>query len=161
METLGRVSRAHRERLRPCIEQVRLLADRLDRSAVAACLPALRDVQHCLSSEVLPHMEAVEAAVHPMLERIRADRRVPDVLAQEHDEIRRLVDLVGEFAAHPEAHADPDTGPVPGDALRQLCDLLTRHLAEEERRLASLEGRLTPGQEAALARALDHAVERL
>ena len=48
-------------------------------------------------------MEAVEAAVHPMLERIRSDRWVPDGLAQEHDEIRRLVDLVGEFAVNPEA----------------------------------------------------------
>ncbi len=161
METLGRVSRAHRERLRPCIEQLRVLADRLDRSAVAACLPALRDVHHCLTSDVLPHMEAVEAAVHPVLERIRAERWVPDMLAEEHDEIRRLVDLVGEFAALPEAHAGLDADPALGDALRQLYDLLVRHLAEEARQLASLEGHLTPGQEAALARALDHVIERL
>ena len=45
--------------------------------------------------------------------------------------------------------------------LLRLADLLTAHLADEEGCLAVLATRLTPGQSGALARALDHVVERV
>lgn len=114
-----------------------------------------------LTRMLIPHMETVEAAVYPTLERLVADRGTTVPMAHEHVEIRRLVGAIGEFADHPQSHAD--RGAVL--ALRRVLlrlHALKAHLAEEELYIPILENRLTPVEEAALARALDHvAAERL
>jgi hemerythrin-like domain-containing protein len=111
---------------------------------------------------LIPHMEAVEAAVYPTLERLLADRQTTAPMAREHVEIRRLVGAIGEFAEHPQAHADRGAVLALRRVLLRLYALLKAHLSEEELYIPILEDNLTPAQEAALARALDHvAAERL
>ncbi|MFH0750868.1 MAG: hemerythrin domain-containing protein [Chloroflexota bacterium] len=161
------MSHEHHERLWHYVNRLNVLADCmnsdcLDTAQMTERLPELRELHHGLISQLIPHMDAVETAVYPTLERLMADRRTIAPMAGEHDEIRRLVAALGEFADHPEAHAD--RGAVLGlrRVLLRLYALLKTHLAEEELYIPVLEDRLTPAQEAALARALDHlAAERL
>ncbi len=77
-------------------------------------------------------------------------------LAREHVEIRRLVEHLGEFVEHPEAHADRGAVLAIRRVLLRLYVLLKTHLAEEELYVPILEDRLTRPEEAALSRALDH-----
>jgi hypothetical protein len=105
---------------------------------------------------LMPHMDAVEAAVYPTLERILNEREASAPMRLEHEEIRRSVERLGAIVGGP----DPtfDRGSVL--ALRRVMlrphVLLKTHLDEEELYLPILEDRLSPQGEAALGRALDH-----
>jgi hemerythrin-like domain-containing protein len=167
MQNLPRVSHEHHDRLWHYVDQLDALADCLnsdclDTTRLIEHLPELRELHHGLKSMLIPHMEAVEAAVYPTLERLLTDRQTTAPMAREHVEIRRLVEAIGEFADHPESHADRGAVLALRRVMLRLYALLKTHLSEEELYIPILEDKLTPAQEAALARALDHvAAERL
>jgi hypothetical protein len=167
MQALPKVSHEHHDRLWHYVDQLNTLADCmntdcLDTARLNERLPELRELQLGLTSMLIPHMEAVEAAVYPTLERLLADRHTTAPMALEHGEIRRLVGAIGEFAEHPQAHTDRGAVLALRRVLLRLYALLSAHLSEEELYIPILEDRLTPPEEAALARALDHvAAERL
>jgi len=167
MQALATISHEHHDRMWRHISHLNDLAeclscDCLDSGRLATQLPELRETIDGLNGLLIPHMEAVEAAVHPTLERILTDRQRTLSMATEHGEIRRLVAALAEFADDPAAHADRVAVLGLRRILLRLYALLTAHLAEEELYIPILEDRLTPAEEAALARALDHvAAERL
>ncbi len=167
MQTLERVSHEHHDRLWHYVDRLNALADCLnsdclDTSRLVERLPELREVHQGLTSLLIPHMEAVEAAVWPTLERLGTEHGTTASLAHEHVEIHRLVAALGAFIEHPEAHAGRGAVLALRRALLRLYVLLKTHLAEEELYVPILEDRLTRPQEEALARALDHAAaERL
>ena len=167
MQPLTRVSHEHHDLLWRYVTQLNDLADCLDcdcldSARLVAQLPQLREVHDGLTSRLIPHMEAVEAAVHPTLERLLADRGTMAPMAGEHEEIRRLVAALGVFTDHPSEHADRTAVLALRRVLLRLYALVKAHLSEEELYIPILEDRLTPAEEAALARALDHlAAERL
>ncbi len=162
MRTLPAVSHEHHDRLWHYVNQLDTMAeclncDCLDTARLAALQPQLRELHHGLTSLLVPHMEAVEAAVYPTIERLLAEHGTTAPMAREHAEIRRLVAAIGGFATDPAVHAD--RGAVLGlrRVLLRLYALLKTHLAEEKLYIPILEDRLTPAEEQALARALDHA----
>jgi hypothetical protein len=167
MQALPRVSHEHHDRLWQYVDRLNALADCLntdclDTARLLERLPELRELHLGLTSMLIPHMEAVEAAVYPTLERLLAERQTTAPMAREHVEIRRLVGAIGEFAEHPQAHADRGAVLALRRVLLRLYALLSAHLSEEELYIPILEDKLTPAEEAALARALDHvASERL
>lgn len=167
MQTLGGISHEHHDVLWRTVDRLADLAecldcDCLDRAGLIARLPQLHEIHESLILQLLPHMEAVETAVYPTLERLVEDHGTTVTMADEHEQIRRLVSALGTFMDDPEAHTDRSAILVLRRILLRLHALLTTHLAEEELYIPILEDRLTPGQEAALARALDHlAVARL
>ena len=161
MQALPRVSHEHHDRLWHYVDRLNALADCLntdclDTARLSEHLPQLRELHHGLTTMLIPHMEAVEAAVYPTLERLQAGRHTTAPMALEHGEIRRLVGAIGEFAEHPQAHADRGAVLALRRVLLRLYALLSAHLSEEELYIPILEDRLTPPEEAALARALDH-----
>lgn len=161
MQTLPTVTHEHHERLWNYVNQLSAMADCLnsdclDTARLAERLPELRELHRGLTGQLIPHMEAVETAVYPTLERLLAGSGTTAPMAREHVEIRRLIGALGAFVEHPEAHADRAAVLALRRAMLRLCALLRTHLSEEELYLPILEDRLTPGQEAALARALDH-----
>ncbi len=167
MQPLTRVSHEHHELLWGYVNQLNDLADCLncdclDTARLTEQLPQLREVHDGLTTRLLPHMEAVEAAIHPTLQRILADASTSIPMVAEHEEIRRLVAAIGAFAEEPAAHADRMAVLALRPVLLRLYTLLKTHLSEEELYIPILEDRLTPAHEAAIARALDHqAAERL
>jgi hypothetical protein len=168
MLPLTKVTHEHHDLLWRYVNQLNALADCLngdclDSARLAAQLPQLRDVHDGLVQHLIPHMETVEVAVHPTLNRLLSTRGVTAPMAVEHEEIRRLVAALGR-ATSVDAAATIDRASVLTlrRVLLRLYVLLKAHLSEEELYLPVLEGRLTAAEEAALARALDHLVsERL
>jgi hypothetical protein len=167
MQTLTDVTHEHHALLWQDLEQLReivdcLDSDCLDRAELEAGLPRLRAVHDGLQLRLLPHMEVVEAAVYPTLERLAADHGTTVTMAEDHQHIRRLMQQLDVFIEDPAAHTDRSSVLVLRRIVLRLYALLTTHLAEEELYLPILEDRLNPAQEAAIARALDHlAAERL
>ncbi len=167
MQTLPRVSHEHHDRLWQYVRRLDELSDCvncdcLDTARLAGLAPDLQELRHGLTELLLPHMEAVEAAVWPTLETLFAERETTAPMAREHVEIRRLVAILADFADHPEAHTDRAAVLTLRRALMRLYYLLKTHLAEEELYIPILEDSLTPERAQELARALDHVVaERL
>jgi hemerythrin superfamily protein len=164
MHTLAQVSHEHHELLWEDLLRLRELAmcldsDCLDRAELASHLPVLREVQHGLELRLLPHMEAVEAAVYPTLERMADEHGTTVLMADEHQQIRRLMLQLSDFLDDPRGHEQRADVLALRRIILRLYALLTTHLAEEQLYLPILEDRLTAGEEAALARALDHLAE--
>jgi iron-sulfur cluster repair protein YtfE (RIC family) len=161
MHTLVRISHEHHDLMSRDVDRLMDLAgcldcECLDRGELIARLPQVQEILDGLHVRLLPHMDAVEAAVYPTLDRLVADHGVTVVMATEHDEIRRLVAALQAFVDDPSTHADRSGVLALRRIVLRLHALLTTHLAEEQLYLPILEDRLTEGQEAALARALDH-----
>jgi hypothetical protein len=167
MQPLVAVSHQHHYLLRHYVDLLDELAeclgcDCLDTAGLVAQLPLLREAHLGLTEHLVPHMETVEATVFPALQRLAASGGGTVPMVEEHQEIRRLVARLGSFIDEPPAHVDRASVLTLRRILLRLHALLKTHLAEEELYIPILEDRLTPVEEAALARALDHqAVEPL
>jgi hypothetical protein len=161
MQPLTTVSHEHHHLLWHYVDLLDSLAERLacdclDTVGLVEELPLLREAHEGLTGHLIPHMDTVEAAVYPTLERLAAthDSTVP--LAMEHREVRRLVARLGSFIDNLPSDVDRGSVLTLRRILLRLHALLKAHLSEEELYIPILEDRLTPVEEAALARALDH-----
>jgi Hemerythrin HHE cation binding domain len=162
MQTLPVVSHEHHDRLHAIVDQLNELGDCsngdcLDTSRLIEARPTIEVIYQGLTTLLIPHMEAVEAAVYPTLERLLAGRETMAPMRQEHAEIRRLTGVIGHFVDHPEAHVNRGTVLLMRRALLRLYAILKAHLIEEELYLPILEDRLTAEEGVELAKALDHA----
>ncbi len=161
METLPAVTHEHHDRLMAIVDELHALGDCsngdcLDTSRLRAARPAIEKVHRDLTTLLIPHMEVVEAAVYPTLERLLPDRGETLPMRAEHAEIRRLAAIIAEFADHPEGHVDRGVVVVMRRALLRLYAILKAHLAEEALYEPILEDRLTADEATELAHALDH-----
>jgi hypothetical protein len=158
MSTLMRVSEEHRQRLTSHVERLSLLADEIGREPWAGVSAGLATEHEFLASTFVPHMQAVEEAVHTEMDRLLSCRLGMEPLDREHVEIRRLIDRLGELTAATEA-----TDPTPGEAIElnrvlvKLHSILKVHLREESLYLPILEHNLTAAQAESIAAAMDHA----
>jgi hypothetical protein len=130
--------------------------DCLDTSRLLAARPAIEQIHRDLTTLLIPHMEAVEAAVSPTLERLLPGRGETLPMRAEHVEIRRLAGVIGRFAEHPEGRVDRGVVLLMRRSLRRLYAILKAHLAEEAMYEPILEDRLTAEEAADPAHALDH-----
>ena len=161
MHAVSKVSHEHHAILREHIEDLYGLAnslcpDCLDTPGALAEIKELRGLERGLREQLVPHMDAVEAAVYPTLERIMNDRQMSAPMRDEHREIRRLVERIGDIVDRPDQLMDRYSVLALRRVMLKLHVLLKSHLIEEELYLPILEDRLTPEGEAALGRALDH-----
>jgi iron-sulfur cluster repair protein YtfE (RIC family) len=161
MQALTHVSHEHHALLRDYVARLYaladcLVADCLDTPGVLAELNELRELERGLREMLIPHMDAVEAAVYPTLERIMSDRDSSAPMRNEHEEIRRLVAAIGRVVDTADTDLDRTSVLALRRVMLRLHVLLKTHLDEEELYLPILEGSLTPAGAEALGRALDH-----
>jgi hypothetical protein len=161
MQALSHVSHEHHARLCGYVKRLYeladcIVADCLDTPGALAELTDLRELERGLREGLVPHMDSVEAAVYPTLERIARDREINAPMRLEHEEIRRLVVAMGEIIDQAESQLDRGHVLALRRVMLRLHVLLKTHLAEEELYLPILEDKLTPEGAAALGRALDH-----
>ena len=158
MATLASTSREHRDRLMAHVERLPKLADEVGETPWLEVQPRVADEHAFLVATLIPHMEKVEAAVHPELDRLMSCRLGMAPLEREHQEIRTLIARFGELAALPESH-----NLTAGEAIElnrvlvKLYSIVKVHLREESLYVPILEHNLTPEQAEALALGLDHA----
>jgi iron-sulfur cluster repair protein YtfE (RIC family) len=161
MHAVTAISHEHHALLRDYVERLYILAnslcpDCLDTPGAVAEMDQLRELEQGLRRNLMPHMEAVETAVYPTLERIMDDRHTSAPMRHEHDDIRYLFGRFAEIIGHPDEQFDRYSVLALRRAMLKLHVLLKTHIDEEELYLPILEERLTPEGEAALGRALDH-----
>jgi hypothetical protein len=164
--TLPAVSHEHHDRLHAIVDELYALgdcsdSDCMDTTRLNEARPAIERIHAGLVTYLIPHMEAVEAAVHPVLERLLAGTGSIAIMEHDHAEIRRLTAVIGEFVDHPGDDVHRGTVLLMRRALLRLCAVLRTHLAEEALYIPIMEDRLTEAQAGEIAMALDHVAVRL
>jgi iron-sulfur cluster repair protein YtfE (RIC family) len=92
-----------------------------------ARLAALRRYLRAVSGEIESHHHVEDEHVWPVLEAVAGDRTALVPLTADHDRLDPLLHRAAELAALD--HATPELA----DVLREIADLLVRHIADEER----------------------------
>jgi heavy metal translocating P-type ATPase len=133
-----RFNREHDE-LRPLVERVRTLADQLESISGRDLRKKLGDLDHELTSRLLPHEKAEGEQVYPFVERRLGGDGATGTMSRTHIEIERLVAALVRVAAEL-----PAGGATQAD-LRELRRLLyglhailRLHFAQEEESFFSL-----------------------
>jgi iron-sulfur cluster repair protein YtfE (RIC family) len=158
MPTLSQVSQDHRERLMAHVEFLPQIADEIAQKPWPDVLARLTDEHEFLVETLIPHMQTVDAAVHPELDRLMSCRLGMAPLEREHGEIRKLIAQLGGLL-DPLGSREPTAGEVIelDRVLLKLHSILKVHLREESLYVPILEHNLSPEQADAIAVAMEHA----
>jgi hypothetical protein len=158
MSALARTSREHLDRLIEHVERLPKLADEVGESSWPDLVTRIADEHDFLVSTLIPHMETVETAVHPELDRLMSCRLGMAPLEREHQEIRELIERLGQLSAAPTSHSLTTGETIElNRVLVKLYAIVKVHLREESLYVPILEHNLTPDQAEAIAVGLDHA----
>jgi hemerythrin-like domain-containing protein len=101
-------------------------AELVERPDIAR-LALLRRYLHAVSSEIESHHRVEDEHVWPVLEAVAGDRTALVPLTEDHDRLDPLLHRAAELTAHDRAT------PALAAVLAEIADLLTRHVADEER----------------------------
>lgn len=157
MLSLPQTARRHDAALRAHVDRLPGIADLIADGSLDELRQRLGPEFEFITEQLLPHVEAVEAALYPELERVMACCHSMAGMRREHLEVTRLVESLGRYRAELEAGA---LGPAEQTGLRRalyrLHAILKVHLAEEALYVGVLEHNLSDGEKDVLARAMDH-----
>jgi iron-sulfur cluster repair protein YtfE (RIC family) len=90
-------------------------------------MAALRHYLNAVSHEIVSHHQVEDDHVWPFLEAVAGHRTALVPLTEDHERLDPLLHRAGELAAR--ERSSPELAAV----LRELADLLARHVADEER----------------------------
>lgn len=128
----------HRE-LRPPLETLREVADRLGGDPPEVVLPRLRRVHRFLTEELLPHERDEERRLYPAVGRLLGGSEVTATMSRAHAEIERLVARLGRhLALAEETGLRPDRIDDLRACLYGLHAVLNLHFTQEEEAYFSL-----------------------
>jgi heavy metal translocating P-type ATPase len=149
----SRLRSEHRE-LGPSLARIRLLADRLGTMAPADALAELQRTRTFLVEVLIPHEEAEDREVFPLLTRAVGNDDVTAALHRTHQEIFHLVRFTDRLVSEV-----PPEGPGPEDltdlrrVLYGLDAILRLHMAQEEELYLALGDEHPDAAEPVLVRA--------
>lgn len=140
----AKLGRAHRT-LRPRIDELAVLASRLDSLPPPEAREALAGVQQMLETELLPHERQEQQEAFPALAHLLPGEDPTQPLVGTHRALSRLARLYGRLVA-----SLPPEGPGPADlhdfqrALYGLHAILTLHFDQEDELYSLLEEKAAP-----------------
>jgi hemerythrin-like domain-containing protein len=159
--SLTDTSHEHHGVINEHLDRLPVIADSIGRVDVAALRDAFMPEYAFITGRLIRHMTAIEASLYTPLEKLMEGRHSMAPMRREHEELVRLVDSLGDFAAKLEdGTLDPDDGIGLRRALYRLHSIVKVHLAEEELYLGVLDHNLSEEEKDEITRALVHACEQ-
>lgn len=146
MKPLTQPLRDEHKELWPHVEALRTVADSLDDAPYNTVCQGVDDIYSFLTGHLIPHAEAEEASLYPMVAEIMGAPQATATMSRDHVEVGRLIQ---ELALLRSGIAGGTMNPAQARALRRilygLYMLLKVHFAkEEEIYLPLLDAKLTP-----------------
>ena len=159
MANLTQPLREEHQELLPHIEAIRQTADAIGEAPLSELLPQIDGVYDFLARHLLPHAQAEEAALYPVVGKVMGAPEATGTMSRDHVEVGRLIDELGLIRANVSG-ATLAAAQIK-DLQRVLYGLYTLvkvHFAkEEEVYLPILDARLTPDQARRLFENMEHA----
>ncbi len=147
--------RAEHRELRPHIDRLREIADRLDRADPAVVRGEVEDAYAFLSGHLAIHARAEEAVLYPEVARVMGAPMATATMSRDHVAILGLVDELGVVRHIPDERAR-DLRRI----LYGLHALIATHFAkEEEIFLSLLDERLTADEAARMYARMEEAAK--
>lgn len=148
----------HQEFL-PHIEQMKMVADAVENTPLAALQREIDDVLTFLVRQLLPHAQAEECALYPVVEKVLGAKGATATMSRDHIAIGRFIEELSDLRPHLQGER---LEVYQEQALRRmlygLFALVTVHFAkEEEIYLPLLEEHLTEDSARSLLEALERA----
>ncbi|WP_158690536.1 hemerythrin domain-containing protein [Streptomyces sp. 142MFCol3.1] len=148
--------------LLPHVEALRTTADTVGHSTTEALCSALADVQMFLTDHLIPHAEAEDRVLYPVIGRVMGAAEATATMSRDHVEVGRLARELGTLREVVDREGLSDERQV---ALRRvlygLYTLVKVHFAkEEEIYLPLLEERLPASEAEKLLTDLAHSSHR-
>lgn len=159
METPTQPLREEHRELLPRIKQLRVAADLVGEAPIEETQRAIDEAYGFLVSHLIPHAQAEDAALYPVVGRVMGAPEATATMRRDHVEVGRLTADLGASRARLAAGIADET--VLRDlrrALYGLHALVTVHFAkEEEVYLPLLDARLAPEEATTLFRDMEAA----
>jgi hypothetical protein len=158
LRSLPETSHEHHALIEPHVDRLPQLADMIGRVDPDHFSRAFQEECGFIVGRLVPHMEAIEAALYGRLDAIMEGRHSMAPMRQEHEQLRALFRSLcryGELAAGGEL-ADADEIGL-RRVLFRLYAMLKVHLAEEELYLGVLDRNVGDDEKDRLAQGIDHA----
>lgn len=158
-QSLPQVAHVHHERLLNHVDQMPALADSMLTARASEVKAGLAEMSAFFSETLLPHIDAAERTVYPELERMFQNRHSMAPMRREHEEIRKLVAVLGGLTRQI-GEGQVTIGRTLGlrRVMFQLYALLKVHLAEEEAYLRIVEHGMDTEAADIMAAAMEHPV---
>jgi hypothetical protein len=147
--------RKEHAKLMPHVDELRIIADYAPDIGAGALQDRICREHVFFTQEFLPHMEIEQKGWYPALELISTDQLALSPLEHAHDEVRLLLDALGQSCHETGRELDSAWVLDARRTLYQLYALLKVHLAEEELHAPLLERELSPAQATGLAAQLE------
>jgi hypothetical protein len=158
MQSLPDLTHEHHARILAHVDRLPELAEMIGRAEPALFAARLDEEYGFITGRLVPHMAVIETTLYGDLERLMEKRHSMTPMRREHDDLRRLIDSLGELRRRA---VDGGLTEAEGIGLRRvlyrLYSMLKVHLAEEELYLGVLERNLSAEEKDALARAIERA----
>jgi iron-sulfur cluster repair protein YtfE (RIC family) len=148
MTSLTQPLREEHKELLPHIEAIRQVADAIGEVPLSELRPQIDSVYDFLARHLLPHAQAEEAALYPVVGKVMGAPEATGTMSSDHVAVGRLIDELGLIRSN--AAGSTLTVAQIKDLRRVLYGLYTLvkvHFAkEEEVYLPILDARLTPDE---------------
>jgi iron-sulfur cluster repair protein YtfE (RIC family) len=162
MANLTQPLREEHKELLPHIEAIRTAADAIGEVPLSELRPQIDEVYDFLAYHLLPHAQAEEAALYPVVGKVMGAPEATGTMSRDHVEVDRLIDELGQIRSS--VSGSTLTAAQIKDLRRVLYGLYTLvkvHFAkEEEVYLPILDARLTPDEARNLFEKMEHAAHQ-
>jgi iron-sulfur cluster repair protein YtfE (RIC family) len=119
--------------LYPHVEMLRMAGDAVYESLTSQAHARIEESYHFLTHELLPHAQAEEKALYPMIQKAMGAPQVTATMSRDHVEVSRLTEELGTLRVH---KSQLTITSIQAMALRRvlygLYTLLKVHFAKEE-----------------------------
>jgi hemerythrin-like domain-containing protein len=160
--TVTQPLRDEHKALVPHIETLRTVGDSVGQAPIESLRRGVEDVFEFLRHHLIPHAEAEERALYPVVGQVMGAPDATATMSRDHVEVRRLTD---ELASLRSELSRPTLGEGQAKALRRvlygLYALVKLHFAkEEEVYLPLLDARLSPDAARSMFEAMEQAAKQ-
>jgi len=161
MTQLTQPLRDEHKELLPHIEQLRTAADAIGEEAPESLRRGIDEVYTFLTHHLLPHAQAEERALYPVVARLMGAPEATATMSRDHVEIARLIKELGSLRSHLDGAS---VGASQEKSLRRvlygLSALVKVHFAkEEEVYLPILDAHLTVDEAAQMFEKMERAAQ--
>jgi iron-sulfur cluster repair protein YtfE (RIC family) len=161
MASITQPLRDEHKELFPQVESLRLAGDAVNESLSSMAHARIEQAYHFLTHELLPHAQAEEKALYPMVQKAMGAPQATATMSRDHEEVEHLTQELGTLRVH---HTQLFITFSQAMALRRvlygLYTLVKVHFAkEEEIYLPILDSKLTAKEAAEMFKNMETAAQ--
>jgi hemerythrin-like domain-containing protein len=163
MVTLTQPLRDEHKELLPHIELLQTVADTIGEAPITSLRRSVDEVYAFLTHHLLPHAQAEERALYPVVGRLMGAPEATATMSRDHVEVSRLTEELASLRSH---LGDASVGASQLQALRRvlygLSAIIKVHFAkEEEVYLPILDARLSAEEASQMFEAMEKAAQEV